>query len=558
MPLSLRDPVTDAAEPLLQHDSDRDDRGSAAVGPQSAVTRRIYISHFLSTWNSRVFEFGSILYLASIFPHTLLPMSVYALARGIAAILLAPVVGHYIDTGNRLAVVRFSIVVQRVVVAASCAVFWILARGDLNLRALMPWLLTLLALLACVEKLCSVLNMVSVEKDWVVVVAEGNDLALRALNSQMRRIDLICKLVGPLIIGLVDGLSTELAIIVNFTMNMASVPVEYYAIAKVYHTVPDLQQPKQIAGDADSNADPSPRPSSIIRVAGPIRAFFRQLRFYFGHRALLPSFAGALLYFTVLTFGGQMVTYLLSAGYSSMAISIARTVSVGFEISATWIAPAVTARIGPIRSGIWFVSWQLCCLAAAVSAFWTAESPIWAASSLVGGTMLSRVGLWGLDLSVQIIVQEEVEPAYRGSFSSVEAAWQNVFELCSYATTVLFSRPDHFHWPVTISCVAVAMAGGMYAGFVRMRRGHLFHPPPCLAMLDKRTRPSPTHFHSTRIENAPKQPSVTNGPMVLPLRSNVSLVLVRFILSSSILIPRSHVPKPGEIRSIAFAMRHVQ
>ncbi|KAH8435089.1 uncharacterized protein LDX57_012718 [Aspergillus melleus] len=500
MSLPSGDPDPDTAErPLLQHDSDRNDSGSAVAGPQSAVTRRIYISHLLSTWNSRVFEFGSILYLASIFPNTLLPMSVYALARGIAAILLAPAVGHYIDTGNRLAVVRFSIVAQRVVVAASCAVFWILARGDLSLRALMPWLLTLLALLACVEKLCSVMNTVSVEKDWVVVVAQGDDLTLRALNSQMRRIDLICKLVGPLIIGLVDGLSTETAIIVNFAMNMASVPVEYYAIAKVYHTVSDLQQPRQPSGDVDSDADPSPRPSSIIsRVAGAIRAFFRQLRFYFGHRALLPSFAGALLYFTVLTFGGQMVTYLLSAGYSSMAISIARTVSVGFEISATWIAPAVTARIGPIRSGIWFVSWQLCCLAAAVSAFWVAESPIWAASSLVGGTMLSRVGLWGLDLSVQIIVQEEVEPAYRGSFSSVEAAWQNAFELCSYATTILFSRPDQFHWPVAISCVAVAMAGGMYAGFVRMRRGHLFHPPPCIAMLDKRTRPRYEHLSSPR------------------------------------------------------------
>ncbi|KAI9042422.1 putative iron-regulated transporter [Aspergillus affinis] len=496
MSLPSRDSDTDVADrPLLQHDSDQDENGPA--GPQSAITRRIYISHFLSTWNSRVFEFGAILYLASIFPDTLLPMSVYALARAIAAILLAPAVGHYIDTGNRLAVVRFSIVAQRVVVAASCAVFWVLARGDLNLRAFTPWLLALLALLACVEKLCSVMNMVS-----VVVVSQGDDIALRALNSQMRRIDLTCKLVGPLIIGLVDGLSTEIAIIVNFGMNMVSVPLEYYAIARVYHAVPELQQPKQSAGDVDSDVDsdtePSPRPSSISRGMDAIRALFRQLHFYFGHRALLPSFAGALLYFTVLTFGGQMVTYLLSVGYSSMAISIARTVSVGFEISATWIAPAVAARIGPIRSGIWFVSWQLCCLAAAMSAFWTVESPIWAASSLVGGTMLSRVGLWGFDLSVQIIVQEEVEPAYRGSFSSVEAAWQNAFELCSYATTILFSRPDQFHWPVTISCVAVAMAGGMYAGFVRMRRGHLFHPPHCIAMLDKRSRPDYEHVSSPR------------------------------------------------------------
>lgn len=73
------------------------------------IARRLYISHFLSTWNSRVFEFGAVLYLATIFPNTLLPMSVYALARGASAIVFSPTVGRYIDTHNRLQVVRLSI-----------------------------------------------------------------------------------------------------------------------------------------------------------------------------------------------------------------------------------------------------------------------------------------------------------------------------------------------------------------------------------------------------------------------------------------------------------------
>lgn len=38
---------------------------------------------------------------------------------------------------------------------------------------------------------------------------------------------------GPLFIALVDGMSTEVAILVNLGMNVASVVVEYYAIAKV-------------------------------------------------------------------------------------------------------------------------------------------------------------------------------------------------------------------------------------------------------------------------------------------------------------------------------------
>lgn len=74
-----------------------------------AVRKRLYVSHFLSTWNSRVFEFGAVLYLASIYPGTLLPMSVYALSRQASAIVLSPVIGRFIDKSNRLKVVRLSI-----------------------------------------------------------------------------------------------------------------------------------------------------------------------------------------------------------------------------------------------------------------------------------------------------------------------------------------------------------------------------------------------------------------------------------------------------------------
>lgn len=88
-----------------------DDENASPNQPEAptAIARRLYLSHFLSTWNSRVFEFGAVLYLAIIFPGTLLPMSIYAFTRGLSAIVFAPSVGLYIDTGNRMQVVRLSI-----------------------------------------------------------------------------------------------------------------------------------------------------------------------------------------------------------------------------------------------------------------------------------------------------------------------------------------------------------------------------------------------------------------------------------------------------------------
>jgi hypothetical protein len=100
-----------------------------------------------------------------------------------------------------------------------------------------------------------------------------------------------------------------------------------------------------------------------------------------------------------------MVTYLLSVGYNATHVGIVRTVSVILELGATWAAPILMAKIGPIRSGIWFLNCQLLCLIGAGGFFYGANSATVSAAGLVIGTMLSRVGLWGFDLSAQILVQ---------------------------------------------------------------------------------------------------------------------------------------------------------
>lgn len=245
----------------------------------------------------------------------------------------------------------------------------------------------------------------------VVVIAEKDPEALRTINAQMRRIDLLCKLLGPLFIALVDGYSSEMAIIINFAMNAASVIVEYFAIARIYWEVPELQRSKK-KQQPSSQANPSQNSDALATrsyrgVMAIIRKSAADFVFYFKHHAFLPSFAGAMLYLTVLSFSGQMVTFLLSAGYNSMQIAIARTISVVFEVLATWLAPWLMGWIGAARAGLWFSSCQVLTLAAGFAVFWIFEgNPLISASGLVVGTILSRLGLWGLDLCIQFIVQE--------------------------------------------------------------------------------------------------------------------------------------------------------
>ncbi|PNY26977.1 Solute carrier family 40 member 1, partial [Tolypocladium capitatum] len=370
-----------------------------------------------------------------------------------------------------------------------------------------------LCVLAGVEKLASMANTVAVERDWVVVMTDGDENWRRGernsytrsigrslgvmlahicsvVNARLRRIDLLCKLLGPLAISLVAMASTLMTIWTVLGMNVVSVSIEYVCIARVYKSVPALRRTP--SGHDDTPPGPHNHPSrSWLNALLPISS----LPFYARHPVLLPSLALALLYLTVLSFSGQMVTFLLSVGYTPLHVGVARTASTAVELAATWASPRLVRRLGPVRGGIWSLSLQMTFLAAGSGWFLAGFSgtPAERATSATGLAVcvaLSRLGLWGYDFCAQIIVQDdmfaehavlqEVEADYRGTFSAVEAAFQNLFELLSFVTTIIFSRPDQFRWPVIISVVAVYIAGGLYTLFVRRRRGHLFHAPPCL------------------------------------------------------------------------------
>ncbi|KAL2396964.1 Solute carrier family 40 member 2 [Exophiala dermatitidis] len=482
------------------------------MASKTHLTTSLYTSHFLSMWNARGFEFGAILFLATVYPGTLLPMSIYALLRALAAIALSPTLGRMIDSNDRLWIIRLSIVSQRLGVAMSCLIFALLFRHKADLSPIfVTALLGLLVVLACFEKLGSITNTVSVERDWVVVIAGADEAFLQALNAQMRRIDLFCKLVAPLAIALLHGWSPVIAVRATLITNVLSVGAEYFLIARVFHKVPalgdraddrsrsrsthtepddsnpiEMQQEQEQEQQQQQHITQTPSSSVITKYLLPI---ITPLRIYMSQPAFLPSLALSGLYLTVLSFSGQMTTFLLAIPdpkITSTMVGILRTISTISEISSTFVAPRAMDKIGPVRAGIWFLSWQTLCSSIAVGLLWmtTASSGLGSDRVIlplfITGVILSRFGLWSFDLCAQLIIQESILPAYRGSFSAVEMSLQNLFELCAFATTIAWPRPDQFRYPALVSLAALYLSAGLYAKFVRDRRGHLLHMPACL------------------------------------------------------------------------------
>lgn len=75
---------------------------------------------------------------------------------------------------------------------------------------------------------------------WIDFVEQFGGLHIASqivLNSRMRRIDLLCKLTGPLVISLIDGFATDIAILVTLGMSVLSVGIEYFPIAQVFQNI---------------------------------------------------------------------------------------------------------------------------------------------------------------------------------------------------------------------------------------------------------------------------------------------------------------------------------
>lgn len=77
--------------------------------PSYHVRNKLYVSHFLSTWNSRLFEFGAVLFISTIFPDTLFPASIYALTRSASVVVCSTFIGRLIDRSERMHLIRLSI-----------------------------------------------------------------------------------------------------------------------------------------------------------------------------------------------------------------------------------------------------------------------------------------------------------------------------------------------------------------------------------------------------------------------------------------------------------------
>ncbi|EMD37530.1 FPN1 iron exporter [Gelatoporia subvermispora B] len=449
----------------------------------------LLVQHFSNSWGIRTAEFAIYLLLVTLFPDTLLPASLYGLFTTGFAIFLSGWAGRQVDIRNNLRIVQACIVIIKL---ADCGAYGatLVLLTDHSRKPSNAWgstlsrgMFSLIIIAGCAHNLVNVAISVSIERDWVTVIAGGSSDNFTKLNTYMRRIDLLCKLLAPLFVSLLTTAgSYTFAAYFLCAIEGGTMLFELIWITIVYRRFPVLRG-AQVARDAlQQERIHDPHRHRLLRIHTSLKNHLLDWNEFIHHPVFLSSLSISCLYFTVLSFDGTMLSYLKAVDYSDPFLAGMRGLNVVAGLAGTLAMPILERKLGLVRAGNWSIWSEVLCLIPAVVSFFVGapsvggDAPAWNSALLFGGMMLSRIGLWAFDLCQLKELQTALEShPRRNTITALQFSLQNMADMLKYVLTAILSRPSQFKWAALASYVSVVIGALTYLLYVRKERGHIFH-----------------------------------------------------------------------------------
>jgi solute carrier family 40 (iron-regulated transporter), member 1 len=231
----------------------------------------------------------------------------------------------------------------------------------------------------------------NIEKDWVVVLSNGNSAWLSTTNSVMTQIDLSCNAIAPIVAGvLFSFFDYDLVAFILLGVNAVATLGLYIFLNRLYHSWETLSIKsvvksstasigvEDIAVDGVSPVSySSPAPEHRGSSSLPIPIVVTPTLLGSGCAGAMISYS--LLYLTVLSFGSLMLVYLKWCGIPDHWIGVTRGLAAISGFAGAWIYPSASQWIGLkylAKISIW---WQSCLvLIAALGVFFSSrETGCW-------------------------------------------------------------------------------------------------------------------------------------------------------------------------------------
>ncbi|XP_061464212.1 solute carrier family 40 member 1 [Rhineura floridana] len=371
----------------------------------------LYLGHALSTWGDRMWHFAVSVFLVELYGNSLLLTAVYGLVVAGSVLLLGAIIGDWVDKNSRLKVAQTSLIVQNASVILCGILLMIVFLFKTQLLALYQgWLLTLCYILvitvANIANLASTATAITIQRDWVVVVAGENRNKLADMNATIRRIDQLTNILAPMAVGQIMTFGSPV-IGCGFISgwNLISVCVEYTLLWKVYQKTPALahkasskveeselkqlniqkdgelkpNEGVQLIGEKDVAVfDPKQEEevSCVSRMAEPFTTFRDGWVAYYNQPVFLAGMGLAFLYMTVLGFDCITTGYAYTQGLSGSTLSLLMGASAISGIMGTVAFTWLRRKCGLVRTGIISGVAQLASLVLCVISVFLPGSPL--------------------------------------------------------------------------------------------------------------------------------------------------------------------------------------
>lgn len=358
-----------------------------------------------------MWHFAVSLFLVELYGNSLLLTAVYGLVVAGSVLVLGAIIGDWVDKNARLRVAQTSLVVQNVsVILCGIILMMVFLHKNELLTMYHGWVLTscyiLIITIANIANLASTATAITIQRDWIVVVAGEDRSKLADMNATIRRIDQLTNILAPMAVGQIMTFGSPV-IGCGFISgwNLVSMCVEYFLLWKVYQKTPALAvkaalkveeaelkqlnlhketEPKSLEGthlmgEKESNIhelEHEQEPSCGSQMAEPFRTFRDGWVSYYNQPVFLAGMALAFLYMTVLGFDCITTGYAYTQGLSGSILSILMGASAITGIMGTVAFTWLRRKCGLIRTGLISGFAQLSCLILCVISVFMPGSPL--------------------------------------------------------------------------------------------------------------------------------------------------------------------------------------
>ncbi|KAE8719143.1 Solute carrier family 40 member 1 [Hibiscus syriacus] len=149
--------------------------------PPSFLLNYLYSAHFLARWGARMWEFSVGLYMIGVWPDSLLLVAIYGVVESSSTALFGPIIGRWVDSLTYAKVLQLWLVTQNLsFIIAGGSVMALLVFPSLKFTSIVAFIalaiLTNISGAVCV--LSTLAGTILVEREWLVVISEGNPPSL--------------------------------------------------------------------------------------------------------------------------------------------------------------------------------------------------------------------------------------------------------------------------------------------------------------------------------------------------------------------------------------------